>query len=71
MAEGHNAIQSVEDNARVDHFVVVELTQIFNLGDTSLVESEIVLLKAKCDVFKHIVNDSDREFLMVAVESAQ
>lgn len=71
MTEGDYAIECVEDHTRVDHLIIVELSEILDLSDASLIESEVVLLKAKCDILKHIVDNCDRELLMVAIQSAQ
>ena len=46
MTECDNPVQGIENNRRVDHFVVIQLSEVLDLGDALLVELEVVLLKA-------------------------
>ena len=71
MAKCDNSVQGIEDDTRVNHLVVIELSEILDLSNTSLIEPKVVLLKPKCDIFEHVVDDPDRELLMVSVQSTQ
>ena len=67
MAERHDFVHDIKDNGMLKHSVIVQLAHVFNLGDSALVVSEIVLLKAKADGFNYRVNDPDDEVCMVSV----
>ena len=71
MAKCDNSVQGIEDDTRVNHLVVIELSEILDLSNTSLIKPKVVLLKPKCDIFEHVVDDPDRELLMVSVQSTQ
>lgn len=53
------------------HAIVVKLSQVFNLGDPALVESEIVLLESEADRLDQRVDDADHEFAMVPIQRAE
>lgn len=67
MSESDNAVQSVKYHWRVDHLVVVQLSQIFYLGNAALVKLEVILFQTQVDLVKDIVNDHDDKVLVVAV----
>lgn len=69
MPKGDNAVQGIKDHWRIDHLVVVQLSKVLDLRNTSLVELEIILLQAKGNPFENIINNLDDEVLMVAVQS--
>ena len=71
MAEGDDSIQGVKNYWRVNHLVVVKLSEVLDLCDPSLVIFKIVVLQANSYLFKDIVHDADDKFLMVAVKSAR
>ena len=43
MPKRHDTIQRIKNNWRVDHLIVVQLAEIFNFRDPSLIEFEIIL----------------------------
>ena len=53
------------------HAIVVELAEIFYLGDASLVKYEVVLLQAKINGLDQGVDDSDGKFVMVSVQGTE
>ena len=53
------------------HAIVVKLSQVFNLGDPALVESEIILLESEADRLDQRVDDADHEFAMVPIQRAE
>lgn len=63
-----NSVQSVEDHWGVNHFVVVQFPQILHLGDSALVELELVMLEAQGDLLEYIVDNHNDEILVVTVE---
>lgn len=68
MAKSDDSVQSVEYHWRVNHFVVIKFPQILHLGDSALVELELVLLEAQGNLLEYIVNNHDYEILMVTIE---
>lgn len=70
MTKSQNTIECIEDYRVINHSIVVQLAQVLDFGNSSLVELEIILLQAKHDRLHNIVNDSDDEVLVIAVQSA-
>ena len=52
MSESHYSVKSIEYDRRVNHLVIVELSKVSDLCNTSLVELKIVLFQTKSDVLK-------------------
>lgn len=71
MPKGNNSIESIKDNRRVDHFVIVQFTKILHLCESPLVELEIVLLQTDSDPLEYIINSTDHEILMIPVKRAR
>lgn len=67
MTERQNTIERIKDDWMVNHAIVVELAKIFQLGDSTLVELEIILFQAKNNRLQNIVNYGDDEFLMIPI----
>ena len=44
VTKSDNAVQCVKYHRRIDHLVVVKLAKVFDIGNPTLVELEIVLL---------------------------
>ena len=70
MAKGHDTVQSVEYDWRVDHLVIVEFSKVLDLGDATLIELEVVLLQAQSDLFQKIVHDRNDKLLVVAIQGS-
>ena len=70
MTISYNPIQGIEYHRRIDHLVVVQLSQILDLSNALLVELELILLKPQSDVFQDIVHDADDKVLMISIQSA-
>lgn len=70
MTECNNPVQGIENNRRVDHFVVIQLSKVLDFSDALLVELEVVLLKTQCDLLEDVVDDTNNELLVISVESA-
>ena len=68
MTKRHNSVQRVEDDSRIDHFVVVKLPKVFSFRNPALIELEVVLFETERDLFKHIVDDANSKVLVVPVE---
>lgn len=68
MSKRDNSVQSVEYHWGVNHFVVVQFPQILHLGDSALVELELVMLEAQGDLLEYIVDNHNDEILVVTVE---
>lgn len=71
MSECRDLEQSIEDDRRIYHAIDIELSKIPDLRDTSLVELEVIVLKAKRDVLQQVVNYADGEVLMVSIQCPQ
>lgn len=69
VAEGDNPIKCVKDDWRINHLVVVQLAEEFDLRDTSLVELEVVVFETQRDSLEDVVDDTDHEILVVSVQS--
>lgn len=69
MSKGNDPIQRVKDHWRVNHFVIVKLTQIFDVCDALLIELEIVLLQSKRNSLQGVVDDVNNKILMIAIQS--
>ena len=70
IAKRDNPIQRVEDDRRVDHLVIVQLSKVLDFSDALLVELELILLESKGDSLEDVVHDPNHEILVVPVESA-
>jgi hypothetical protein len=55
----------------LQHSIVVELAEIFDLSNTALQEAEVVLLKPEANGLNDIVDNADHEFGMVTVDGTQ
>ena len=55
----------------LDHAIVVQLRQILDFCQPTLVKLEVILLQAEVDGLDHIVDDPNDEFRVVAVKRAQ
>lgn len=70
MSERDNSVQSVEYHWGVNHLVVVKFPQILYLGDSALVELEVVMLQAQGNLLEYIVDNHNDEILMITVEGS-
>ena len=68
MSERDNAVKRVKDDGRINHLVVVQLSKIFDFGNTALVEFKVILLQTKSDCLEKVVNDQDYKVLVIAVK---
>lgn len=64
MTECDDPVESIKDDEGIDGFVAVELCEVFDLGNTPLVELKIVLFQAQSDLFKNVVDDCHFEIMM-------
>jgi len=71
VAKGDERPQRVEDDARVDDAVVVQLAEVLDGRDALLVVLEVVDLHAGAHVLEHIVDDADAEVGVVPAEVVQ
>ncbi len=71
MSECHDLVHSVEDDRVLQHPIIVELAQIFNFCDASLVELEIILFQTKVDRLNNIVDDRHGKIWVVAIYGTQ
>lgn len=55
----------------LQHPIVIELSQEFDLGDTPLVELKIVVLKAEADGLEQRVDDTENELVMVSIQRTE
>jgi hypothetical protein len=70
VAISHDSIHGVKYDWVVNHAVVVQLSQIFYLCETSLVELEVVLFESKNDILEKIINDDCNKILVISVKGA-
>ena len=63
-------IQGIKYHRRIDHLVVVQLSQILDLCDAFLVELELILLESQSDILQNIVHDANNKVLVISVQSA-
>jgi hypothetical protein len=68
MAKGDERPERIENDARVEHAVIVQLAEVLDGRDALLVVLEVVDLHADADVLEDVVNDGDAEVGMVASE---
>ena len=69
MTKSQDSIKRIKDYRVIDHAIVVKLAQVFDFGNPSLVELEVILLQSKYNRFHDVVDDSDDEILVVTVQS--
>ncbi len=67
MAERKYPIESIKDNGRVHHLVIVELSKVLDFRYASLFELKVILLEAKGNEFKQVIDDANHEILMITV----
>lgn len=68
VAEGKYSIHCVENHGRVDHSIGIQLSQVLDLGNSALIELEVVIFKTCCDIFKNIVDHHNDKFLVILVQ---
>ena len=68
MTKGNNAIQGVKDHRRVNHLVVVELSEILDFGNSLLVKLEVVLLQTQRDLLEDVVHNANDKVLVIPVK---
>lgn len=71
MPESHDLIHCVEHDRMFKHSIVIELAQIFDFCDTSLVELEIILLQPEVDRLDDIVDHRHSKIRVVSVDGTQ
>ena len=71
MAKRHDFVHGIEDDRVLNHPVIVEFTQVLDLGDTALVELEVVLLKTERNRLNHRIDDADDKIGVVPVDGTQ
>lgn len=70
MTISDDPIQGIKYHRRIDHLVVVQLSQILDLSNALLVELEFILLKSQSDILQDIVHDADDKVLVISIQSA-
>jgi hypothetical protein len=70
MTKRHDLVHRVENHRMIDHSIIVQLTKVLDLGNSSLIEFEIILLKTKRDVLNYVVDYRRYKVLMIPVQSA-
>lgn len=68
MTKSNYAIQGVKDHRRVNHLVVVELSEVLDFSDSLLIELEIVLLQTQRDLLEDVVHNADDEILVISIK---
>ena len=68
MSKGYNSVESVKYHWRVDHLKIVQFPQILYLRDSSLIELEVILFKARGNLLEDIIDDHDDKILVVTVK---
>ena len=70
MSESHDAIHDIENDRVVYHAIIVQFSKVFYLCNSSLIELEIVLLQAKDNIFKNIINYRGDKILVITIQCA-
>lgn len=68
VAKSDNPVQRIKDYGWVDHFIVVQLPEVFDFSHTLLVELEIVLFESQCDLLEDVVYNTNHEVLVIPVK---
>ena len=71
MSERHNAVQSIEYDRRIYHFVVVKLSKVLCFRCSALIELEIILLETEGNLLQYVIDDSDGEVLVVTIQGSK
>ena len=68
VSERNKAVKSIKNDGRINHLVIVQLSEIFDLCDAPLIEFEVILLEAECNLLEKVVDDHNYKVLMIAVQ---
>lgn len=68
MAESHKAPECIKNQSRGNEPINVQFAQVFSRGNTLLIYTVSIRLKAPSDIFKDLVNNSQREVRMITVQ---
>ena len=71
MTKSDNSIESVENYRRIDHLIIIELTQIAHLRNSSLVVPKIIMFQPHGNVLQNFIDNTDDKLLVVAVKGAR
>lgn len=67
MAKCQDPIESVEYHRMIDHTIIVKFSQVFEFGNSALIEFEVVLFQTKNDRLQNIIDHSNDELLVISV----
>ena len=70
MAKRYQQPQGVKDDGCANRTVHVELAEVANGRDATLIEPEYVLLQPNANVFENLVHDAIGEIGMIALQIA-
>lgn len=71
MAKSQDLVHDIEYYRVLQHPIVVELTEIFDFGDTSLIVPELVLFQSKCHSVKNVVDSCECKARVISVYSTE
>lgn len=71
MTKRHDLVHYIKDHRVFQHSVVVEFSQVLDLGNSALVELEIILFEAEGNGLNHRVDNTDDKASVVPVDGAQ
>lgn len=64
MTECNDPVKGIKDYEGVNGFIAVELCEIFDLGNSPLVDFEVILFQTQSNLFKKIVDDCYFEIMV-------
>lgn len=70
MAKCHDFVHDIKYDRVFHHAVIVEFAKVLDFCNSPLIEFIIVLLKANCDVFNQVIDDTDHKFRVVPMKGA-
>lgn len=71
VAKGHDLVHNIEDNGVFYQAVIVDLGQVLDLRNASLVVLEVMLLQPSTNRLNHVVDHLHDELCAVPVEMCQ